>query len=40
MRRHKIGHAKSKRLFRKTADRTHQKNMAPRRLPMRGGIRL
>lgn len=32
---------KSKKLFSKTADRTHGKNLpAPRKFPMRGGIRL
>lgn len=30
---------RSKKLFARTADHTHRKNM-PRRLPMRGGIRL
>lgn len=39
MKRHKIGHRKSKRMFSKHADATHKKNM-PKRLPMRGGIRL
>jgi len=39
MKRHKIGSSKSKRMFSRTADATHKKNM-PRRLPMRGGIRL
>lgn len=39
MRRHKIGSGHSKRMFRKTADLTHKKNM-PKRIPMRGGIRL
>lgn len=32
------GHS-SKRLFTRTASRTHKKNM-PKRIPMRGGIRL
>lgn len=39
MRRHKIGKSSSKRSFAKHADKTHVRNM-PRRLPMRGGIRL
>lgn len=38
MRRHKIGHGHSKRMFSHHAG-THAKNM-PRRMPMRGGIRL
>lgn len=41
MKRHKLSSGKSKRMFSKHADRTHKKNMpAPRRSPMRGGIRL
>ncbi len=36
--RSKMRKGKSKRLFRKTASRTHRKNVSPR--PMRGGIRL
>lgn len=39
MKRRKIPHKKSRRMFAKHADRTHKKNM-PKRLPMRGGIRL
>jgi len=39
MRRHKIGGSKSKHMFKKHADLTHKKNM-PKRIPMRGGIRL
>lgn len=39
MKRHSIGSGKSKRTFSKGASMTHKKNM-PRRLPMRGGIRL
>lgn len=35
----KMSRGGSKRHFSKHADRTHVKNM-PRRLPMRGGIRL
>jgi len=39
--RFKIGARKSKRMFSRNADRTHSKNVpSPRRLPMRGGIRL
>lgn len=37
--RHKMQHKRSKRMFSKHADRTHKKNM-PKRMPMRGGIRL
>lgn len=37
--RHKMSQKKSKRLFRKTADLSHKKN-SPKRVPMRGGIRL
>lgn len=35
----KLPQRKSKRMFSKNADRTHKKNM-PKRIPMRGGIRL
>lgn len=35
----KMTKASSKKLFRKTASKTHKKNV-PRGLPMRGGIRL
>lgn len=38
--RSRIPMRKSKRDFARKADMTHQKNMAPRRSPMRGGIRL
>lgn len=39
--RHKIGSHHAKRMFSKHADKTHKRNMpAPRRNPMRGGIRL
>lgn len=39
--RFKIAHKKSKKMFSRNADRTHKKNLpAPRRNPMRGGIRL
>ncbi len=34
----KMGRKRSKRVFRKSASRTHRKNISPR--PMRGGIRL
>lgn len=41
MKRHRISRGKSKRMFSKAADRTHKINLpAPRRMPMRGGIRL
>lgn len=36
--RYKMKNKKSKRQFRKTADRTHRMNLNPR--PMRGGTRL
>lgn len=39
MKRHKIATGKSKRQFSKHANLTHKKNM-PKRVPMRGGIRL
>ncbi|UDN67837.1 hypothetical protein [robinz microvirus RP_143] len=39
MQRSKMSGKKSKRLFTKTASRTHQRNV-PRGNPMRGGIRL
>jgi hypothetical protein len=38
MRRHKLSHGKSKRMFRNSASHTHVKNI--RATPMRGGIRL
>jgi hypothetical protein len=38
MKRQKMNKKKSKKLFSKTADRTHPKNVQPP--PMRGGIRL
>lgn len=38
MRKMKINRSKSKRLFERTASRTHYKNIQDR--PMRGGIRL
>lgn len=37
--RHKISRPASKRHFSKHASRTHKRNV-PRRLPMRGGIRM
>lgn len=39
MRRHKMSKGSSKRIFRKTSDLTHKKNL-PKRQPMRGGIRM
>nr|AVQ10286.1 hypothetical protein [Gokushovirinae environmental samples] len=39
MKRHSMSSHKSKRTFSKGASMTHKKNM-PRKLPMRGGIRL
>jgi len=36
--RKKLSRGKSRRLFSKTAGRTHKKNVSP--APMRGGIRL
>lgn len=39
MKRHKMSGKHSRKLFKRTADHTHKKNM-PRRIPMRGGIRL
>lgn len=39
--RRSIPRGKSKRMFSKAASRTHKKNMpAPRKMPMRGGIRM
>ena len=39
--RSKISRGKSKRMFSKTASKTHRKNMPmPRKVPMRGGIRM
>lgn len=35
----KIAHRRSKRMFSKHAAKTHRRNV-PKRLPMRGGIRL
>lgn len=39
MRRHKMSKRSSKSLFKHTGSMTHKKNM-PKRIPMRGGIRL
>ncbi|WNK14378.1 MAG: hypothetical protein [Microvirus sp.] len=39
MKRHKMSSRGSKRSFSKGASYTHKKNM-PKRIPMRGGIRL
>lgn len=39
MRRHKMTKRASKKDFRKNSNLTHKKNM-PKRIPMRGGIRL
>jgi len=39
MKRHKLGSAHSKSMFKRHADLTHKKNV-PHRAPMRGGIRL
>lgn len=38
--RSKMSRKTSRKSFSKGASMTHQKNMAPRRSPMRGGIRL
>lgn len=38
MKRHSMPNGKSRKLFRKTASKTHRKNIAS--APMRGGIRL
>lgn len=41
MKRRRLNTGKSKRMFSKGASRMHRKNMpAPRKTPMRGGIRL
>lgn len=37
--RQKMSRSGSKKLFRKTASKTHKKNV-PKAMPMRGGIRL
>ena len=39
--RSKLSSAKSKSMFRKGASKTHRKNLPPpRKMPMRGGIRM
>lgn len=38
MKRHKMSRRHSKKLFRRTASRTHKKNL--RAVPMRGGFRI
>lgn len=38
MRRHKLGRSQSKKIFTRTAAKTHSRNVSPH--PMRGGIRL
>lgn len=39
--RFKVAPKKSRRMFAKTADKTNSKNLpAPRKYPMRGGIRM
>lgn len=40
MKRHKLGGQKSRRLFSKTASRSHRKNAMGSSMAMRGGIRL
>lgn len=40
MKRSRISHGGSKRLFTKTAKRVHKKNGIGTTMPMRGGIRL
>lgn len=37
--RHKMSRGKSKRDFRRNASKTHKRNV-PKRIPMRGGIRM
>ena len=39
MKRHKLARRAAKKMFSRTASYTHKKNV-PRRLPMRGGIRM
>lgn len=39
MKRHKLSKGHSKKLFSRTASRTHKRNV-PTRIPMRGGIRM
>lgn len=38
--RRKLGKHHSRRMFTKHGSKTHKRNLLPRRLPMRGGIRL
>lgn len=40
MKRRKLHGRHSRRMFTKHASKTHKRNVPPRRLPMRGGIRL
>lgn len=41
LKRHKIAPRKSKKMFSRTAGHTHKKNVSgPRKMPMRGGIRM
>lgn len=40
MKRHKLSGGKSRRLFSKTASRTHRRNAQGSSMAMRGGIRL
>lgn len=40
MKRHKMSRGKSRRIFRKTASRTHKRNVSGAGAVMRGGIRL
>lgn len=39
-RRMRLHRGKSRRMFKRHAVKTHRKNLPPRRMPMRGGIRL
>lgn len=39
MKRHKLSHHGSKKMFSKHASKTHKRNV-PQRVPMRGGIRM
>ena len=40
MKRRKMSKSKSKKLFKRTASKTHRLNLPKKRAPMRGGIRL
>lgn len=40
MKRHKMRHRKSRKLFSRTASRTHRKNLIAGSTVMRGGVRL